>query len=118
LVFQVLGFGYRRIVEEVGVDENERLREMLALDEKRITTAVEREREEIVGELESCIGSSPTPPTMNALSFAVHLIKARGEKKPGKIKRFLVIQNTGSPFVYLETKINELIDAVNEMRAR
>jgi hypothetical protein len=105
--------------------ENGQLREMLALDERRIAAAVQREREEIVKELEAKCGYRVNPSWEQGWEYAkeelIARIKARGEKKPGKIDRIETVRDgrhysNEDRWEQSDSKFNELIDAVNEIR--
>jgi hypothetical protein len=83
----------------------------------------EREREEIVEMLE---GRSQTAPmtadesynkgVQNGVREALALVKARGGEKSGKIDRLPRQMDWKAATVAMMDKIDELADAVNEMR--
>lgn len=88
-----------------------------ALCDARVDEAVQREREEIIKELEA---ENVLPTTREDLrtfkagiEFACERIKARGgPKRIGKISE------VGDNWKCMSSKINELIDAVNELREK
>jgi hypothetical protein len=82
--------------------------------EAEIAAAVQREREEIIKELEDWLHN---PNNLRTPGEVVNFIKARREKKPGRMMRHVCQSEMDD--TYLAARIvNELIDTINEIRGK